>query len=99
MNQKYRLSKLAQSDLAGIWRYTVNAWSQEKANKYLKKIMDAFNEIAKAPAILGRSYEHVRQGYRKYPIGKHVVFYQLSAKGEIIICRVLHEKMDYDNHL
>ena len=29
----------------------MNAWSQEQANKYLKKIMDAFNEIAKAPAI------------------------------------------------
>ena len=29
----------------------MNAWSQEQANKYLKKIMDVFNEIAKAPAI------------------------------------------------
>ena len=63
MNQKYKLSKLAESDLTGIWRYTAETWSQDQANRYVKMIMDAFNEIAKAPAVLGRSYEHVRQGY------------------------------------
>ena len=35
----------------------------------------------------------------QYLLGKHVVFYQLSVEGGIIICRILHEKMDYDNHL
>ena len=99
MNQKYKLSKLAESDLTGIWRYTAETWSQDQANRYVKMIMDAFNEIAKSPAVLGRSYEHVRQGYRKYTIGKHVVFYQLTADGGAMISRILHEKMDYDRHL
>ena len=48
MNQKYKLSKLAESDLTGIWRYTAETWSQDQANRYVKMIMDAFNEIAKA---------------------------------------------------
>ena len=29
MNQKYKLSKLAESDLTGIWRYTAETWSQD----------------------------------------------------------------------
>ena len=99
MNQKYRLSKLAEGDLASIWHYTAEIWSQEQANRYLKMILDAFNEIAKAPAVQGRPYDHVRQGYRKYPIGKHIVFYRLTADGGAMISRILHEKMDYDRHL
>ena len=99
MKQKYALSKRAERDLIGIWRYTVDTWSQDQANKYLNGIMSAFEEIAKAHAFLGRSYDHVRSGYRKYPIGKHVIFYQIQASGVVLISRVLHEKMDYDRHL
>ncbi len=99
MTQKYALSKRAERDLIGIWRYTVDTWSKDQANKYLNGIMAAFEEIAKAPAFLGSSYDHVRSGYRKYPIGKHVIFYQIQASGVVLISRVLHEKMDYDRHL
>ena len=52
MKLKYALSKRAERDLIGIWRYTVDTWSQDQANKYLNGIMAAFEEIAKAPAFL-----------------------------------------------
>ena len=42
MKQKYALSKRAERDLIGIWRYTVDTWSQDQANKYLNGIMAAF---------------------------------------------------------
>ena len=34
MMQKYRLSRLAEKDLAGIWRYTLENWSREQAKSY-----------------------------------------------------------------
>ena len=99
MMQRYEISKQAEKDLRGIWKYTVDAWSREQANKYLQGIFSALNVIAMSPSSVGRPYDHVRVGYRKYQVGKHVVFYQVKSNGIILINRVLHEKMDYDNHL
>lgn len=99
MKPRYDLSKQAEKDLSGIWRYTVETWSREQANKYIEGLLHVCFEIAKAPAFLGRSYEHVRSGYRKYPWGKHVIFYQIKSNGSVLISRILHEKMDFDKHL
>ena len=99
MKQRYALSKRAEKDLADIWRYTVDSWSREQANKYLQGLFNDCSEIAKSPAFLGRPYDHVRSGYRKYPYGKHVIFYKMQDTGRVLISRVLHEKMDFDRHL
>ena len=99
MVRSYKLSKRAIKDLEGIWRYTLDTWSREQANKYVEDLLSACSEISKFPAFLGRTYEHVRSGYRKYPCGKHIIFYQIRNGGSILISRILHEKMDFDRHL
>ena len=99
MKTKYKLSKRAEKDLSGIWRYTVDTWSREQADKYVTGLLGAMEEISKAPASMGRTYEHVRTGYRKYLWGKHVIFYTILDDGCAFISRVLHEKMDFDRHL
>ena len=99
MKQRYALSKRAEMDLANIWRYTLETLSREQANKYLQGLLNACSEIAISPNFLGRPYDHVRSGYRKYPYGKHVIFYQMQDTGRVLIIRVLHEKMDFDRHL
>lgn len=96
---KYRLSKRAERDLSGIWRHTVETWSREQANKYVTGLIGAMEDISKAPASMGRTYEHVRTGYRKYLWGKHVIFYTILDDGSVFISRVLHEKMDFDRYL
>ena len=55
MRPGYKLSKRAEKDLAGIWRYTLDTWSQAQANKYLGGLLNACEEISKAPAFVGRS--------------------------------------------
>lgn len=99
MKPKYKLTKRAEKDLSGIWRYTVDTWSREQADKYVKGLLGAMEDISKAPASMGRTYEHVRTGYRKYLWGKHVIFYTVQNDGSVFISRVLHEKMDFDRHL
>ena len=96
---KYKLSRRAEKDLAGIWRYTVDTWSRQQADKYVTGLLGAMEEISMAPSSMGRSYEHVRSGYRKYLWGKHVVFYRILADGTTLVVRVLHERMDFDRHL
>lgn len=99
MMQKYRLTKLAEKDLAGIWRYTLENWSREQADKYLNGLLNACADIAKSPVTLGQPYGYVRDGYRKYSFGRHVIFYMVLEDGSTLISRVLHERMDYDRHL
>lgn len=51
------------------------------------------------PEVSGHSYEHVHAGYRKYPFGRHIIFYQIKTTGVVLISRILHEKKDFDRHL
>ena len=99
MKQRYKLSKLAEKDLTGIWRYTMSTWSVEQADKYIAGLIGAIEDIARNPLAIGRSYEHVRIGYRKHLWGSHRIFYRILPDNIPFIVRVLHQKMDYDRHL
>lgn len=96
---KYKLSKRAQNDLESIWRYTLETWSRNQANNYVMGLLDACSLIAEAPESVGRPYDHVKEGYRKYLWGHHVIFYRLDEDGRTFVVRVLHERMDFDRHL
>ena len=99
MKKIYELSKQAEKDLTGIWQYTLETWSREQADKYIAGLLNAFSAIAEAPEKVGRSYEYVRAGYRKYPFERHIIFYKILPGGTPMIVRVLHERMDIDKHL
>jgi toxin ParE1/3/4 len=53
--------------------------------------------VAKNPTI-GRPQDEFSPGLRKYPIGKHYIFYRASGKG-IEVVRVLHQAMDITRQL
>ena len=95
----YRISKKAERDLLDIWQYTLDNWSKEKANKYLRTILETFEQIGKAPFVTGRCCDHIRIGYRKQKLGKHIIFYKISNTNTVLISRILHEKMDFERHI
>ncbi|WP_425286991.1 type II toxin-antitoxin system RelE/ParE family toxin [Nitrosomonas communis] len=41
----------------------------------------------------------MRESYFKYGVGKHVIFYRRTGKGRIEIVRILHGRMDIEQHL
>ena len=92
----YRLFPLAEADLEEIWLYTFNNWSLEQADKYHASIVAAFEGLA-AGVKTGPRVD-IREGYLKYAVGSHFVYYRLSDSG-IDIVRVLHQKMDVARHL
>lgn len=92
----YRLYPLAEADLEDIWRYTVRVWSVAQAERYHGEIVAAFEGVAKGER-LGRLAD-IREGYFKYLIGAHVIFYRAEGDG-IDIVRVLHQRMDVSRHL
>lgn len=88
----FRLSSQAQADLRDIGRYTQRTWGREQRNRYLAQLDDAFHLLAREPDS-GQACEAIRPGYRRYAVGRHLIFYRLSHD-TIDIIRILHERMD-----
>lgn len=91
----FRLTSKAQEDLKVIARYTQETWGKPQRNKYLQLLDDGFHLLAGNPDI-GHDCSGIRHGYRKYIVGRHVVFYR-KMDGVIEIVRVLHQSMDVDH--
>jgi toxin ParE1/3/4 len=96
MSARALLSPRARLDLEAIWDHSVQSWGAERAERYFRQLWRHAEELAMQPS-LGRSCEEIRDGYRKFHSGSHVLFYR-RVEGGIEIIRILHERMDIDRH-
>lgn len=92
----YRLSPLAVSDLEDIWLYTFRQWSQEQAETYHHTIIAALEGLISG-ACIGQQTD-VREGYWKYRVGMHIIYFQLSDN-YLDVIRILHVRMDVETQL
>ena len=93
----YVLTPLARADLQDIWNYTVERWSREQAERYMREIEGTVALLVSAPG-LGRSCDEIRAGYFKFPAGTHMIYFR-RRKAKIEIVRILHQRMDVERHL
>ena len=93
----FRLTERAKADLRAIGRYTQTTWGREQRNIYLARLDASFHLLACEPH-RGRACDDIRPGYRKYHVGRHLIFYRESPEGVEII-RILHDRMDIEAHL
>jgi toxin ParE1/3/4 len=89
----FKLTTLAKADLKDIALYTQRSWGREQRNIYLKQFDDAFWLLGKSPEV-GKCCDDLKEGYRKFPQGSHVIFYKKVCDQEILIVRILHKSMD-----
>lgn len=89
-------SPAAIADIDGIWDYTAETWGVDQADRYTDDIRDACNDLV-AGKKQGRTVD-VCDGYLKYSVGKHFVFFVITGGG-IAVIRVLHQQMDTDRYL
>ncbi|MER2511221.1 MAG: type II toxin-antitoxin system RelE/ParE family toxin [Nitrosomonas ureae] len=92
------LTQKAREDLLSIGHYTRKQWGKAQQIRYLTQLDSAFRDLAVNPDI-GRTCDDIREGYFKYSVGKHVIFYRHREKGQIEIVRILHGRMDIEQHL
>lgn len=93
----YRLTPAAQRDVSSIWDSTEEQWDVRQAETYTTEIREAIERIAADPQ-RGRACDEIREGYRRYSVGSHLLFYAEGADGMDVI-RVLHQRMDPTRHL
>ncbi|MEO7935458.1 MAG: type II toxin-antitoxin system RelE/ParE family toxin [Dokdonella sp.] len=94
----FDLTKSAQADLKSIARHTQEHWGTRQRNAYLKEMDQVFRSLAKN-AVMGRTCDHIREGYRKFPHGAHVIHYKQVEKEDLLIVRILHSAMDVELHI
>ncbi len=95
---QYKVSQRARTDLLTIGRFTEKEWGRTQRNQYLRQLHDCFSKIAETPE-LGVRCSMIREGYRKFPQGSHVIFYRQAPEGTVEIIRILHKNMDVDSNL
>ena len=81
----------ALADLDELWDYTALQWGVDQAERYLRDIRGACDGLATGSRIV-RTYPE-KDGYFRYPVARHVVFY-FEVDGGIRVMRVLHQRMD-----
>lgn len=89
-------SPLSTADIDQIWDYTADQWGVDQADNYTDDIRYICYGLAEGNK-QGRNAD-VRDGYMKYAIGKHFIFYRFQKVG-IEIIRILHQSMDTKRHL
>jgi toxin ParE1/3/4 len=95
---KFLLTAKAKSDFIKIAKYTQLTWGQAQRNDYLKILDSSFQLLAGDPEI-GMHCAHIREGYSKYPIASHVIYYKEHKVNQILIVRILHKSMDVNRAL
>lgn len=92
----FRLTARAVEDMKAIGRFTERNWGRWQRNKYLSMLDSCFQTILHQPEI-GIQCGDIRSGYRKYHVGRHLIFYrQVDIYIEIV--RILHDSMDIELH-
>jgi toxin ParE1/3/4 len=95
---KYFLTNKAVEDLAAIWEYTYNTWSERQADKYHEMLTSSFQEILDQPE-LGKQYREIDTNVMGLRVGKHIVFYRIVPSNDIEVIRILHQRMDLKSRL
>ena len=96
---KWHLTNRAVSDLDSIWEYTAEIWSEQQADLYYGELIAEIGHIASNKFIFDREYSEVKRGLFCHHYRKHLIFYQKYENGDILVIRILHERMDVSSQL
>ena len=96
-NKKFHVRKTADKDLNKIFVYSVENFGVKRAERYIDKIVAAFESLA-ANYKQGRNCNHIRPNLYAWDTVSHVIFYKPTNDG-ISIYRILHKSMDYKKHM
>ncbi|QTD91447.1 type II toxin-antitoxin system RelE/ParE family toxin [Burkholderia anthina] len=94
--RQLQLTPLAELDLEDIWRYTAEHGSLAQADHYHRDLIVTMEALAHGEKV-GRACA-VREGYFRYAVSSHVVFYR-KTDDTLDVIRIPHQRMDIERHL
>lgn len=91
------IKPLALQDLEEIWFYTFHTWSIQQADFYQDQLYYGMQLLSENNKI-AKNISLNSQAYLYYKVNHHYIFFRIENK-QLIIIRILHEKMDFVRHL
>ncbi len=88
----YQLTPAAERDLQKIWRYSSERWGMDQADRYLERLDQCCEHIAKDEALC-RSFAEIDARLKSLHCEHHYVFF-LSGDDQPVVIALLHERMD-----
>ncbi|MEJ1161388.1 type II toxin-antitoxin system RelE/ParE family toxin [Prosthecomicrobium sp. N25] len=93
----YRLTAAADEDLVRILLEGDREFGFERAVRYVRKINDIFDLIARNPR-LARERNEISPGLRAHPHRSHLILYVIDDSDEVLIVRVRHLREDWSSN-
>ena len=91
------ITETAKQNFVDIAEYTIQKWGVEQEEKYTQQLLDRCRWLTENPE-LGKDRGEIEKGDFSYHEGKHQIFYIYNDK-LLTVLAVLHESMDFKNHL
>ena len=98
MSKAFALTNAAKAGLKAIALFTQKAWGKEQRNIYAQQLDDAFHKLADTP-LAGKPCDHIKTGYKKFPVGSHIIFFTQKSNASIQIVRILHKPVDVEPNM
>ena len=83
----YRLTRKADADLAGLYRYGIQNFGIERADRYFDSLLTRLEAIAERPLQFQTS--DYREGYRRSVHPPHTIYYRIIDSEMVEIVRIL----------
>jgi len=90
-------TRQAEEDLNDIFKYSFENFGEEQAEKYYDGLEDRLTDILNKTAH-STDWSDARPDMRRVNYEHHAIFYRRDGD-DVIIIRVLHQKMDIFRHL
>jgi toxin ParE1/3/4 len=94
---RLQLTEIAQADLKSIRRYSEPRWGSEQTSRYLSELRDTMRRLAAGTAA-SRARDDLRPGLQMVTSGRHCIFFE-QDEHRVLVIRVLHQRMDFPNHV
>ena len=89
----YRLTPAAQADLAAIWTYTAETWSEAQAEAYVSGIRNALDMLLGMPEI-ARERTEITPPVRIHRHRSHIIVYRIELP-YLAVIRIRHGHEDW----
>jgi toxin ParE1/3/4 len=94
---RYVFSNQAETDLIGIYHYSVLNYRQRQADSYTDSLKKACQFLADNPGVC-RKREEFTPPVRIHHHNRHLIIYT-DTQDAILIVRILHDRMAIEEHL
>jgi toxin ParE1/3/4 len=91
------LTNIALADLQSIRRYSTRTWGRDQTVRYMDRLRDTLKGLV-GGTVVARNRDDLKPGLHMAISGRHCIFFE-SHESEILVVRVLHDRMDYRRHL